>query len=366
MRRLPHPLVCVCCVLGAGVLAAAVVAAPALAGGKRYSLTVSTHVLPAAGGTIQVVADVPVGRVAGRPDCYLWWTSRAIDGGADQDASGPIDCHNGSAVMTATLPPNFAVKARKFRIVFAAWYGDRPDIRGHLTVLERGRPPLPTTPVRNWAGYVAIGQGFEDVGGDFDVAAVNCAPAATTVSSQWVGFDGYDDKTVEQDGVEMDCVNGAPRYYAWYEMFGDPALNGGYAVALPTSSYPVAPGDAMGVGVSPPDRFDGYVWSFVIYDDNANWTFVTKVPAPDPPPEVSSAEWIVELPTTSTSSLLSDFGTAAFTDANADTGGPSEPISIFAHRTMEIDPTGPVLAAPGRLTNTTKDSSFTVAWQGSG
>ena len=75
--------------------------------------------------------------------------------------------------------------------------------------------------------------------------SVTCAGGATTYSSQWIGIDGYSSDTVEQDGKGASCQAGTPYYNAWYEMYGDEAVDDGYEVPLSNSGYPVSPGDAM-------------------------------------------------------------------------------------------------------------------------
>jgi len=43
----------------------------------------------------------------------------------------------------------------------------------------------------------------------------------------------------------MHCIAGSPYYGAWYETYGESAVNNGYEVQLSASSYPVFPGDSM-------------------------------------------------------------------------------------------------------------------------
>jgi hypothetical protein len=76
-----------------------------------------------------------------------------------------------------------------------------------------------TTP--NWAGYaVARAAGaFHRISASWSQPSVTCSSGENTAASFWVGLDGYNSRTVEQIGTDSDCVNGSPRYYAWYELY---------------------------------------------------------------------------------------------------------------------------------------------------
>jgi hypothetical protein len=77
----------------------------------------------------------------------------------------------------------------------------------------------------NWAGYAVWGKRltFTSVRATFFVPYVQCARTKRgTMSSHWVGFDGFErgSDSVEQAGIAADCsAAGKASYYAWYEMF---------------------------------------------------------------------------------------------------------------------------------------------------
>src|SRR5258708_11590544 len=78
----------------------------------------------------------------------------------------------------------------------------------------------------NWAGY-AVQTSLNspqsgvvsDVSGQWTIPTVSCLGKTSTYSSAWVGIDGYSNGTVEQTGIEQDCINGRPNYRAWFEMY---------------------------------------------------------------------------------------------------------------------------------------------------
>jgi hypothetical protein len=43
--------------------------------------------------------------------------------------------------------------------------------------------------------------------------------AEDTISSEWVGLDGFSSATVEQAGTVGWCFEGTPTYFTWYEMY---------------------------------------------------------------------------------------------------------------------------------------------------
>jgi len=224
----------------------------------------------------------------------------------------------------------------------------------------------------NWAGYFTEGATFTSVSGDWTVPTLTCS-AQDAYSSQWIGIDGANNDSVEQDGTEADCSGGTAYYNAWFEMYGDTqgtpqgsGCPGAYycEVALSPISYPVSPGDSMSAQIS----VAGSDWTLSIDDTTAGWTFTTTIDSPTPVPAQSSAEWIVERPDVGSPNLprLADFTSTTFTNANASTGGPSEPISAFAYAPIEMisNTWATTLSTPGPLS--TDGTSFTATWLGGG
>jgi Peptidase A4 family/Immunoglobulin I-set domain len=208
----------------------------------------------------------------------------------------------------------------------------------------------------NWSGYVASAATFSAVSASWIVPAATCQAGETSYSAEWVGIDGWTDGTVEQDGTQTTCQGGAPYYFAWYEMYGDPYVNGGSWIALSTSSYPVAAGDA----ISASTQLVGSTWQFTLVDSTAGWTFQTSVPTPAPAPAQSSAEWIVERPTVGGGlTLLTDFDTFTFTQASATGSGHSGPIGSFSWMPLAMSGAG-LLATPGSLDQA--GDGFTDTW----
>lgn len=163
----------------------------------------------------------------------------------------------------------------------------------------------PTTS-SNWAGYAVTGGPFTSVSASWKQPAVTCAAGETSYSSFWVGLDGDTSNTVEQIGTDSDCLNGAPTYYAWYELY--PKSSAELAV-------PVAAGDSVSASVST----DGSGTFTLTIDVNGSSDTVTgRIPHAS----LSSAEVIAEAPSSNHGPNgelgLSDFGTVSFTGATVD------------------------------------------------
>jgi limonene-1,2-epoxide hydrolase len=219
----------------------------------------------------------------------------------------------------------------------------------------------------NWAGYADINDTFQTLSSSWVQPTANCAPThggllglgAThaAYSSFWVGLDGYTSSSVEQTGTDTDCgSNGAPIYYAWYEMY--PASS----VQLSSAQYPVSPGDTMTAMVM--SNTAGTSYNLAIKDATKGWTF--SVPETSAGFPRSSAEVVAEAPSQCTlifcSELpLANFGTVNFTNAVvADTAGHVGNIATFANADMQMAQNGTILATPGPLTG--GGSSFSVTW----
>ncbi|MGP8064994.1 MAG: G1 family glutamic endopeptidase [Acidimicrobiales bacterium] len=179
----------------------------------------------------------------------------------------------------------------------------------------------------NWFGCADLDATFGAVGASWTVLTLDCSGKASSYSAQWIGIDGYSSNTVEQDGTEADCLNGSPSYDAWYEMYGDSAVDNGYEVELNPASgyYPVSPGDTITASVS----VGGSSWTLSVADSTQHWNYSTPISFSGA--SKSSAEWIVERPEVCSRSCsltsLADYGSVTFLNATASVGSSSEPIS---------------------------------------
>jgi hypothetical protein len=158
----------------------------------------------------------------------------------------------------------------------------------------------------NWAGYAVTGGTYTSVASNWVEPYVTCT--STGIVGFWIGLDGWGSRTVEQDGTGVDCSNGSPRQFAWWETY-------------PTNSIqvydaPVAAGDRMSSSVV---SQGGGHYVMVLTDWTQNWTERNAVNAPTA--RNASAEIVAEAVTTGSSiTALPDFGALAFTGSTINGG----------------------------------------------
>jgi Peptidase A4 family len=218
----------------------------------------------------------------------------------------------------------------------------RPAVRGPVADPRHSFGRSTST---NWSGYDVTGSGATHVVGSWKAPAVTCSPGENSWSSPWVGIDGDTSNTVEQIGTDSDCVSGAPRYYAWYEM---------YPKSLVQLSMPVTPGHSYTGEVT---ALAGGQYVLKLTDDSAKASFTTT--QTNKRARQASIEWIMEGPS---SGVLSDFGSVSFTNPGGTINGQTAALGAFAGTdpiTM-VTNQGVARAVPSAIAG---NSSFSVTWQ---
>lgn len=170
----------------------------------------------------------------------------------------------------------------------------------HVPAIIRERHGKDATST-NWSGYTVTGAdgSVTDVKGSWIVPTLTCG-ATAGYSSFWVGIDGYASNTVEQIGIDADCVNGMPEYSAWVEFYPHwPST---------INTVPVRAGDTIFAEVS-----YGAKGQFTTTLQNVTFggqpfSLSSKMPQA----RLSSAEWIVEAPWSGGVLPLADFTVALF------------------------------------------------------
>ena len=268
------------------------------------------------------------------------------------DTWGPVSGANSASYgLFATITGE---SGWQYRATFTNSQGSATTNAVTLTVGSNGETTY------NWSGYAAMGGvgEFNQVTGDWTVPTASCPTGATTYSAEWIGIDGATSSSVEQDGTDSDCASGAPRYYAWYELF--PAAS----VTIPAATYPVSQGDSMSASVS----VAGFTWTLQISDLTAGWNFIFT--QAESGLDQNSAEWIAERPelcsgdcSNVTLSSLADFGSVTFTNATVSTATDNgESISALSPTSIQMTSknSSALLALAGPLGG----SGFTDTWYG--
>jgi hypothetical protein len=222
--------------------------------------------------------------------------------------------------------------------------------------------PLPATS-SNWSGYAMETKlsspqtaSVSAVGGTWNVPAVT--GSGTNYCAVWVGIDGYSSPSVEQIGTASDVVKGKAQYFVWYEMYPQGSVE--------ISLMAVSPGDSITASVTylTSGANAGQFQLSIADTSRANDSFTTFQGGPVV--ARSSAEWIVEAPSSSSGGVLplANFGTVTFAKATATINGTSGPIDGAKWQAAEITMVSgsTVEASPSALTDSGATSSFTVKY----
>jgi hypothetical protein len=221
----------------------------------------------------------------------------------------------------------------------------------------------------NWSGYAATaGEPFLAVQSSFVQPAVSC-PVAGAWTLFWVGFDGFQNNTVEQAGTAAYCrsSNVQPDYYAWWEMY-------------PTNAIQVMPltikaGDKIHAQASYLPSSASYSLMVTDTTTKQHYKEVARCAANLTCPR-ASADWIVERPTRgdgsytplanwSTIKLGGDRAatTTAVVNGKSTTKRVYQPVSAFSNTPLDMvdDPyTGEMLAMVGDLNSA--GTAFADTW----
>ena len=218
---------------------------------------------------------------------------------------------------------------------------------GRFVTLPSPRPHAAaganTATSRNWSGQIAGGTTFSGISARWVVPAVQPS-TGNNASATWIGIDGGPNSpaSIIQTGTTQGTQGGAPVYFAWYEIFPQPAVVLG----------PVSPGDQMEAEVY---QNSGTDWRIDIVDVTSGYGS-GLVPVTYNGPG-ASAEWIEELPTVENGPQvpLANFGTATFTNLQLMVANPA---SVGLVPVDMIDAGGNVMASAGAISN----GSFTITY----
>jgi hypothetical protein len=252
-----------------------------------------------------------------------------------------------TATRPATTPATSAAAAAAKAAIRQLLIGQ------HGTDQHIGGPPgkikgLTQVMSTNWSGYVDTGTGFTEVNGSWDEPSATCG-ATEAFAAFWVGIDGYNSPTVEQDGTLIECYEGTQYQYTWWEMYP--------TTAVQIVGETVAAGDHIYAVVSR----SGSRYTLAVTDSthSAN-SFTTTQTCTDC--DNSSAEWIAEAPSSGSGiSPLANFGKWTLTSSSVAAASITGTISTFPYTEITmVDSSGAVEAQPSALTDGT---SFTDTWE---
>ena len=212
----------------------------------------------------------------------------------------------------------------------------------------------------NWSGYAdtanSPSQTFSYVAGTWTVPTVTSGSTSSpSYAGFWVGLDGFNSQTVEQDGIAAQVINGATSYYAWWELYP--------AAAVPINGMAVAPGNAIKGSIA---YLGNNEYQLVL--DNLTTGYNFSITQQSPGDARSSAEWIAEAPAVGNGSgsytiaPLANFGSITFSNAVATLNGVTGVISDFPYTQINLVPSSGLGATTSALNGA--GNSFTVTTTG--
>jgi hypothetical protein len=215
----------------------------------------------------------------------------------------------------------------------------------------------------NWSGYAATGGvgAFTKVSASWTVPKLTACTGEHTTNSEWIGFDGFTNGTVEQDGTDAQCYLGKVSYVDWYEMWPtEPDI-----VAVKN----VTPGDKINASVTRSVTRNGSVYKLVVVDaTHRKDSFTVTTTCARTMCENDSVEWISErndFGAPNGYSPLSDYRTWRVTNGVATKRGRSLRIGSLPglNNVGMFDATGVYnLSTASALT---RGNTFTTTWRDS-
>lgn len=215
----------------------------------------------------------------------------------------------------------------------------------------------------NWSGYAAFTNKYKPLKGSVSSVSGHWTVPKLSPSHHdayctcWVGIDGYSNTTVEQIGTQYEWVNGRQDNFAWIAMYPDHTKE--------IFDFPVSPKDIICGSVSYTGKTSQGQDEFMLRLINYTKQVYTEHLMSTPPVKRTSAEWIVEAPSTNKILPLAHFSPITFSECIATIKNTSRPIDskYWKHEriymlTNEDKPT--IKANPSNLFFEGKN--FTVTW----
>jgi hypothetical protein len=205
----------------------------------------------------------------------------------------------------------------------------------------------------NWSGYAdtnASGNTYSVVTGSWKQPSISCSGFSEQLAAFWVGIDGLDSSSVEQDGTLGECFLGFTFYYTWWEMY-------------PTNAIQVV-GESLAAGDSITASVVRSGTSYTLKVTDATHTADSFSTTQTCSTCVnSSAEWIAEAPSSSSGvEPLANFHSWAESGATVTSGSTAGVISTFPNDEITmINSSSNVKAQPGALNSS--GNGFTVTWE---
>ncbi|HEX4063441.1 MAG TPA: G1 family glutamic endopeptidase [Streptosporangiaceae bacterium] len=208
----------------------------------------------------------------------------------------------------------------------------------------------------NWSGYAddnSSGSTYSEVAGSWTEPGVSCTSSSDTeLAAFWVGLDGYNTDSVEQDGTLAECYDGAVYHFTWWEMYPTNAIQ--------VVGESVNPGDSI-YAYAVDEGGGTYALSVTDYSDSADSfsTVQTCSGCAD-----ASAEWIAEAPSGGGGIYpLPNYGSWSVSGATVTSGSQGVISSFPDDEITMVDGSGNPESVPSGLSGS--GDGFTTYWEAS-
>lgn len=274
-------------------------------------------------------------------------------------AAASIVAVSASAAGAGTHPGTAAAAAKAARAVLRDMTANLPVTNQVVPGTRHRAGGLTKVDYYNWSGYAddnSKGNTYSKVSGSWKEPAVTCSSKELQVAVFWVGLDGFNNSTVEQDGTIAECYLGTAFYYTWWEMY-------------PTNFIQV-----VGTTVKPGDKIAGSVtrsgssYALKLTDSTRSGNNISTTQTCSTCAN-ASAEWIAETPSQARGyTPFPNFGTWIVSSASV-TSGSTGTIKSFPDDEITIVGVGGIvqpgyaLGKPSALN--TAGNGFSVKWANS-
>jgi len=242
----------------------------------QSTLTVTTYALPAGQDGTRYSASLSA---SGGTPPYSWATTAgALPPGLTLSSGGTI---SGTPMSTGTY--DFTVQVTDSSTPTPHVASQGLSISVSPTAVET---PTAVEDSTNWSGYAVTDGPYTSVTGTFTVTSLDSSDTPSENLVEWVGIDGFNDRSLVQAGVQEEVDPYAPSGFIvkpWWEIIPAPATY--------ITTMTVSPGDQVTVTITKLSTDD---WSITLKDDTSGESFNTDQTYDGP---ATSAEWIVEAPT---------------------------------------------------------------------
>jgi hypothetical protein len=287
-------------------------------------------------------------------------------------AAGSLALATQAAVSTAAAPSHaagqpsaqFLARARAALVSYLSTHPKAPSTSS-ITAPEPTRVNQPASAPSvlgtsvvgsyNWSGYADTSttpNTFTKVSGQWRTPRVRCN-REDQLSYEWVGIDGFADKTVEQDGTLSWCFEGHPSYFTWWEMYPAAVIEVGNALH---------PGDRVAASVTRSGTSYTLAVTDFTHSVNSFSTTQTCTTCLN-----TSVEWIAERPAFAIGiAPLADYGHWTVSKASETAGSTTGTISSYPGD-QEIDMMDATSTYPLSLSSPLSSTGtvFTTHWTNS-